>query len=1401
MAGKKIYRDYFNIDPKYYAAVTADLIESGMVSWKSFYPHETFVKLLEKTHTVLSGKDPRSLWVEGAYGTGKSHAALTVKSLLDATDEEVKDYFDDYGLSKDLCQKIIADKNDGLLITIHRIGSGSIRSDQDLILAVQDSIMSALEKHGITNRGEASLRDAALKWLEKKANRDYFNTLIAEEQYAWTFGGNDVDAVIERLQNGTPAQIAKTMRDIITVAEDNGITALRLDIQGMADWIKNIISENQIKAILFVWDEFTEFFQNNPNSLTGFQTLAEISLSHPFYFMIVSHESRSLFLNAETAKKILDRFVPPVKIELPENMAFRLMAQAMKTTQDAMLKSEWEEYRGELTDDLAGVCSYITSSMKNTSTLGQKTVLTEQELQAIVPIHPYAALLLKHLSVAFSSNQRSMFDFIISNDMTDARAFKWFINNYGPLDRPNLLTIDMLWDFFYGKGQNGLNDDVRVILDSYSLLRSDKMTPDEQQVLKTVLLLQAISLRISDVDLLKPNEQNVDLAFSGTGWSKGKARSIAEKLVRDGMLFKRTVGGGKSEYTIANSTGDAATIKKLKDTVIRETKTQDLITNADLLGAITLSPAISGRYILNGAAYGNFTPAVAKLAATSHSERFSVLVTFALNDDEAAQVKNQIVSSIKAGKHNFIYVDASLSPMGKDLFEQYIESMAYSRYYAQNDKHRAGEFQKQAAKCLTDWKEKIASGAFMLYSTEYPSGKRLANITALQDEFSLINHQKYFYGLESYDVKRDLFVGSALAQGAECGATQTLKQTFKEPKLETALSGAWGVENYWEDPTKRSLSIVQIKMKVEELIQKGFNSPSGRVCVADIYSELEQAPYGFRATNLAAFVMGFVLKEYTTADYFWSNGSTSESMSVDKMKMAIANAMKQTVSPDKKYKPEYIVAMSAEQRAFLKCTSEAFRIPMAQCGSIESARDQVRISMKKLSFPIWSVKSILETVETRTSVAIVATVIDDYCGIANTANSSKASESDLADAIGRLVLQNTSLTEDLTHLLTNDMCRKGMLAYIDAYQGGALKNLAAQIGDGGAYLDQVKQKFNADAANWVWNTETANDKINDVILDYRIIAESAKSIPACCSIRDVVSGWNNRTNNIKIAFEALKKVAGDLTPFLEELHRMKQTNALSDQNKEKFYSLLVSQREAFDKFYSDQIPYFRTVAEIFIDGMDTEDILKLYQDIPAGQFTKSSTEYMTYVENAVKVFLQNQAKKRLKDLWVEKTGTKDPRDWSARYDTPILCMLDDEDRPEAKEIFAIMMENSPSEMSITRAIAYLNRVTYFDKLTNQELRDKCFMSRVVGDYGLMLDDAQMIRDYLIAHVTVRPYDWIDNSTVQNQIRMLAEKKYKTGGSDKVWAVVEKMDATELRRYLKDLISDNVKVGIEILKNK
>ncbi|MGN9130390.1 hypothetical protein ACTNBX_12030 [Lachnospiraceae bacterium HCP1S3_C11] len=1402
MSEKKIYKEYFDIDPKYYAAVTADLIKQGKVSWKNFYPHETFVKLLEKTHTVLSGKDPRSLWVEGAYGTGKSHAALTVKSLLEASDDEVRAYFEDYGLSNDLCQKLITDKNSGKLITVHRIGSGSIRSDQDLILAVQDSIMLALSENGLENHGEASLKEATLKWLEKDANRDYFNALIHEDEYAWAFGGEDVTTIIKKLDDNNEVQ--KTMRNILKVAEDNGITALRLDVQGMANWIKDIIAKNNISAILFVWDEFTEFFQNNPNSLTGFQTLAEISLSHPFYFMIVSHESRSLFVNADTAKKILDRFVPPVKIELPENMAFRLMAQAMKKTSDSVLANEWNEYAQELNDQLTSVRNTIESSAKRESTMGQKTVISDTELQSIVPIHPYAALLLKHLSVAFSSNQRSMFDFIISNDMTDAKGFKWFINTYGPLDNQNLLTIDMLWNFFNGKGQNGLNDDVRVILDSYNLLQSDKLTPDEQRVFKTVLLLQAISQRISGVELLRPNDMNVDLAFSGTDWSKGKGKSIAEKLCRDGLIFKKPVGGGKMEYTVANSTGDAATIEKKKQEIIAETKTQNLIINADLLTAIQLPASIKGRFEMEGVAIGNFAVAVSKASQSIKPNRFKTLVLFAMDDREAGQIKDLTIKAANVSEDNMVFIEC-LTTMGQDLIEQYIENMAYSRYYAQNDKARATNFEKQAIRCLNEWKQKISAGAFMLYTSDNRSGVRLAGIQALQDELKAVERKKYYYGLSQYSVIDNMFAKGPLAQGAECGINQALAGTFKSSNeknsLANALTGAWGIDEYWKDPSKKSLAIVRIKNKVEELVQQGFSNAAGRVSILSIFEALEDAPYGFIPSNIAAFVMGFVLKEYAVSDYFWSNGSNSESMSVDKMKQMIANALNQKVTPNRNYKEEYIVEMSSEQKAFLSCTAKVFNIANAQCGSIESARDQIRSRMKQLTFPIWCVKSLLATENLSSSIEDISEVIDCYCGIANTANSTKSSESDLADVIGRKINADSNIVDDLTKLITNEKCKAGMLVYIRNYRTGLLETLALEVDDNGAYIDQVKQKFNADAANWVWNSETADEKIDDVILEYQIIVESNKLNPRALSLHDAVIEWNKRSSNIRISFEALRKYAGTLEGFLEQLLLMQRSGSLQEQNKSKFYDCLLAEGNNFIEFYKNQIQYFKQVASTFIEDLDEQDIDKLYFDIPNGQFTKSSTEYFNYIEGQVKVFLQNQAKRKLLTLWKDKTGTKNPADWSNTYQTPIYCMFSDEERNNVRVMFKPFGDKAATEEMVTRTIAYLEKADFYERLSDAEERNRCFKQRVIGDYSVILTDVDEIRDYLVSHVTEAPHAWFDNSTVRNKLKSLCEKQYLLKGKDTAMEVINNMDADEAKKYLCDLIADNPTVGMEIIKNR
>ena len=90
MESKK-YNSYFQINKDYRPAVNEDVIRTQPDKWKEYYPHESFIKLLEQTKSVLTNKQKLSIWVEGAYGTGKSHAVLTLKKLLDCSNEELKE--------------------------------------------------------------------------------------------------------------------------------------------------------------------------------------------------------------------------------------------------------------------------------------------------------------------------------------------------------------------------------------------------------------------------------------------------------------------------------------------------------------------------------------------------------------------------------------------------------------------------------------------------------------------------------------------------------------------------------------------------------------------------------------------------------------------------------------------------------------------------------------------------------------------------------------------------------------------------------------------------------------------------------------------------------------------------------------------------------------------------------------------------------------------------------------------------------------------------------------------------------------------------------------------------------------------------------------------------------------
>ena len=193
-------------------------------------------------------------------------------------------------------------------------------------------------------------------------------------------------------------------------------------------------------------------------------------------------------------------------------------------------------------------------------------------IKDIMPIHPMAALVLKNIASAFASNQRSMFDFIKVRD--DSKAFQWFISNYGPDDDYPLLTIDMLWDFFYEKGKDNLSPDIRMILDAYP--QQKNLRDDQRRVLQTILIMQAIDKRLGgEIDVLKPTDQNISYAFEGiTSGMDVKCKHLAKGLCDLGILVKTPIGNNKFAYGVAVLAGDQARINEIKKRVRNVSSTE-----------------------------------------------------------------------------------------------------------------------------------------------------------------------------------------------------------------------------------------------------------------------------------------------------------------------------------------------------------------------------------------------------------------------------------------------------------------------------------------------------------------------------------------------------------------------------------------------------------------------------------------------------------------------------------------------------------------------------------------------------------------------------------------------------------------------------------------------------------
>lgn len=1391
------YREYFNIDPEYFPQVDKKLIEEKPDLWKKFWPHPTFVQLLKAMVDVLERKQKLSMWVDGAYGTGKSHAVFTLKKLIEASDEETTAYFEKYGLDNFLCKKLLNQKNEGKILVCHRYGSSDIQSDTDLIVAMQEGIEKALVDAKTENTANTSLKNSLIRFFENEENRQSFD-IYAKGTYKTVLGGDTSDSVLKKLREYDEEALRSLINKIFKVpAVRNGFS---MNTGELCDWIREVIEKNNLKELVFIWDEFSEYFENNMHHLTGFQQIAELAASAPFCLLIVTHKAEGYFSDGDPDKrKILDRFVSPIHISLPENIAFELMNQAMKKTEDEDKAAKWEKNRASLD----------RRSQTSRAAVRKAINLTDEDLTNVLPIHPYAALLLQHISIYYTSTARSMFNFIKNDEGEQVHAFQWFIDNYDFKSRNPFLTADMLWNFFYETGSQKLADGIKEVLSCYTPKLDKELLEDEKSVLKVILLLQAVSERMTgNRDIFLPNNRNLELAFEGTDL-QFTAPKIAMKMLNDHVITRTPLTGDVFSYCCKNNGPNVDSTPFIAQAKQKSTKDMTFMAGSNLRSTIEFTGALRLRYSLAYATLSDFDIEIKKANNPSTAgNKLYVVATIGRDSSESGALKKKIENFFESNREtNAVVVDSSSVLLGESEYTEFVENYAMALAIANSDIDQRKTYEGYAIEVLSNWAKRIKNGAFYVYSRYAPNGERVANIADLFEKLMDIDKFHYPQCLEGTftSVLNTMYDANSLGAGATCGITEETKGTFRSgneaTKLENALKGAWKVPEYWKTS---HIYIANLKRAVTEIIDEAFDK-SDRISIAQIYDVLKAEPYGFMPCNLTAFILGFILKEYANGIYSYSDNLTTVPLDTDKLASMISEIIKQENTPDKRYKDKYIVTLTEAERAFNKATCTAFDIPEMFCVSITETRSRIREQMKSFSFPIWVVKYVLDDNTFKTSKDVVSRLIDNYCGIANNKNmDGEKSDNDIALTIGQICIDNPGAAEDLKSVLTKDNCRSGMMEYLKLYDGGKLPSLAGKIGDGGQYINQLQYKFSSDAANWVWNTDTVNAKIDELICEYEIVEISNRILTKNTTFADTIRAWVDKLSQICIAYSVIKNELGDAKPFYEMLCSLYKQRNLLDSQKKPFLALLQENANTFKQFMAAQSSLFMKACSYYLDDLSEEDAKAILDDDTYGfgsSYLLEPDKYTSKVQKAVTAYKNAQKYTQLKKHWLDLTGTDSPYAWSNKYGMPILAMVPDAEMSIARKAFGFINSKTKDEESIATAEDYLSKITYADKLSSKSERDKAFRDVFLGDYTILFDDVDEVIDYLKSHVTESPYHWMGSKEVSVKIKGMANANYVKSGYSEAKQVIDNMPVDQIKDYLKKLIEDNIAVGVEIIKGQ
>ncbi len=709
---------YSDIIKKHSGKAAYSIEEEKGNQWTFFIPNDQFNTVLQTVLRSVIGNDidfHKSFWINGTYGTGKSHAVSVITHLLCDPVEDIKKWVDyEYSANKfkALRDKIYKVRETKRLLPVKIEGLRDMSHVSDLPLVLQTAVVKALNENHIDIVVDTDF-DQLIEHIQ--TNDVIWDDLISRFSELKSITQTR-DKLIEKLRAKDMATFQRAKQALrmahmtILLNQDN-IGAWLIEVQN------KLRTETAYRGLLIIWDEFTDVMDDAIGIpvLKALQTIAHkfANDENDSYLFLISHPSAFNKLGNEETKQTDGRY-HRMKYNMESVSAFKIMSRKFEII-DAARHESMRKFFYETNGSLLDLYTSSSNDPQETRT----------DLLNLFPIHPATANLATHYATVVGSSSRSVFEFIGQNS-----AMEDFLDSEEAFANRKTVTADYLWDFVLKVFQDDVANYAAVTerFNTYRLQVENKSAA-AYAVFKGVLLLNAFNNVSGDNnnDLVTPTEDNIINLFLGTQYEQ----EVQEVLdwFNEQSIIQRLPGG---VFSVQFSALPSHEIEELKQSLANNTDKFRYVSKILEFGE-TAKNAIEKKYlqkIIRPYTFDFYSESsndailkdkIKKAKKASKASNLYLALFFAKNTTEIAHLRQFAKEASEAGEaedkelKNIVSIVFD-TPFGDKEYARFIEHMAnYTSAQSHGFLDQVNVHRDHAADMIKEWLQGAQRGNASIY--------------------------------------------------------------------------------------------------------------------------------------------------------------------------------------------------------------------------------------------------------------------------------------------------------------------------------------------------------------------------------------------------------------------------------------------------------------------------------------------------------------------------------------------------------------------------------------------------------------------------------------------------------------------------------------------------------------